>query len=204
MAKAKPISGLDPRAPTGSNARMIVRARLEEMYAWAPYVDEPYRVQELHNLRIAAKRLRYSLEIFEDYLPQACQAFVRELSQLQEELGSLHDSDVIIALLRLQGAGAVPASLRAAVGKEEDGAVPPTLLADLLDPAVAPGAEECYGLAQRLLREQGVREERYSAFHRHWRQLQARDLRHEILTILDETDSGLPGVGRERSGRTVL
>src|SRR5260370_29263193 len=74
MAKAKPLTGLDPHAPTGQNARCIARTRLEEMYSWAADVDAPYEVRGLHNLRIAAKRLRYTLEIFEDVLPPACQS----------------------------------------------------------------------------------------------------------------------------------
>src|SRR2546425_3724290 len=101
MQKAKPITGLDPHAPTGQNAPIIARTRLEEMYEWAPYVNQPYRVQELHNLRIAAKRLRYTLEIFEDALPSSCRSIADELAKLQDELGALHDSDVVIALLRL-------------------------------------------------------------------------------------------------------
>src|SRR5438270_2818502 len=101
MAKAKPIRGLDSQAPTGENAGIIARTRLDELYSWAKYVDNPYHVRELHNLRIAAKRLRYTLEIFEDVLPEACKPMVKELEQIQEELGTLHDSDVRIALLRL-------------------------------------------------------------------------------------------------------
>ncbi len=180
MAKAKPITGLDAQAPTGINARCIVKARLEEMYAWDRYVDEPNSVQALHNLRIAAKRLRYSLEVFEEFLPQACQSVVQELSQLQDELGLLHDSDVLIALLQRQNGGV------AHKGPLTTGdIVPPALLADLLDPAVAPVAEERYGLEQMLLREQLMREARFKAFHQHWQQLQARDFRHELLRILD-------------------
>src|SRR3989442_13681465 len=101
MAKARPIQGLDVHASTGKNARIIARTRLEEMYAWDRYVDSPYHIRELHNLRIAAKRLRYTLEVFEDVLPEACKPLVKELEQIQEELGALHDSDVMIALLRL-------------------------------------------------------------------------------------------------------
>ncbi len=66
MAKAKALTGLDPHAPTEQNARRIARTRLDEMNSWAANVDNPYEVQGLHNLRIAAKRLRYTLEIFED------------------------------------------------------------------------------------------------------------------------------------------
>jgi CHAD domain-containing protein len=101
MAKAKPLNRLDPNAPTGQNARCIARSRLDEMYSWAVGVDTPYEVRGLHNLRIAAKRLRYTLEIFENALPSACQLIAHELAQDQDELGALHDSDVMIALLRL-------------------------------------------------------------------------------------------------------
>src|SRR5579859_3932158 len=101
MAKAKPITGLDIQAPTGRNAALIVCTRLDELYTWSHFVDSAYAVRELHNLRIAAKRLRYTLEIFEDFLPGDCKPLVKELEQLQEELGQLHDSDVMIALLRL-------------------------------------------------------------------------------------------------------
>jgi CHAD domain-containing protein len=101
MAKAKPLNGLDTNAPTGQNARCIARTRLDEMYSWAVDVDTPYEVRGLHNLRIAAKRLRYTLELFENALPSAGQPIAHELAQVQDELGALHDSDVMIALLRL-------------------------------------------------------------------------------------------------------
>src|SRR2546429_6541319 len=82
MAKAKLLTDLDPNAPTGQNARCIARTRLDEMYSWAADVDKPYEVRGLHNLRIAAKRLRYTLEIFEDALPSACRAIAHELAQV--------------------------------------------------------------------------------------------------------------------------
>ena len=192
MAKARPVKGLNAHAPTGENARMIARVRLEELYGWDQYVDEPYRVRELHNMRIGAKRLRYTLEVFEDYLPEACTQIVKELAQLQDELGALHDSDVMIALLRLclgseDGGTAyerVLAQAKQRQGKEKY-LVQPELVADLVDPAVAPSAEERYGLEQLLSRLQHRREEQYTAFRQHWYQLRARDFRREILEILD-------------------
>lgn len=192
MAKARPVKGLDAHAPTGENARMIARVRLEELCGWDQYVDEPYRVRELHNMRIAAKRLRYTLEVFEDYLPEACAQIVKELEQLQDELGALHDSDVMIALLRLclgseDGGTAyerVLVQAKQRQGKEKY-LVRPELVADLVDPAVAPTAEERYGLEQLLSRLQQHRQEQYAAFRQHWYQLRARDFRREILEILD-------------------
>ena len=192
MAKAKPITGLDLRAPTGKNARIIARVRLEEMFNWDRYVDNPYNIRELHDLRIAAKRLRYTLEIFEEVLPEASKSIVKELTQIQDELGALHDSDVMIALLRLclgsQDSGVAYEDALVDAQKQyskKQFILPPQLVAVLLDPASAPSAEDRYGLEQMLFKQEQCREEQYSAFRQHWYQLQARDFRREILDILD-------------------
>ena len=192
MAKAKPITGLDPRAPTGKNARIIARVRLEEMYNWARYVDNPYNIRELHDLRIATKRLRYTLEIFEEVLPEASKSIVKELTQIQDELGALHDSEVMIALLRLclgsQDSGVAYEDALVDAQKQyskKQFILQPQLVAVLLDPASAPSAEERYGLEQMLVKQEQCRKEQYSAFRQHWYQLQARDFRREILDILD-------------------
>ncbi len=99
MAKARAITRIDAHATTARNAWLIAHTRLEELNQWGHYADEPQRVQELHNLRIAAKRLRYTLEIFADVLPSESGALLEEITQVQEELGALHDTDVMIALV---------------------------------------------------------------------------------------------------------
>jgi inorganic triphosphatase YgiF len=193
MAKAKPIRELDCQAATGENARIIARTRLDELYSWAKYVDIPYHVRELHDLRIAAKRLRYTLEVFEDVLPAASQAVVKELSRIQDEIGALHDSDVMIALLRLclgsQDSGMAYEEALVDTKKKYQSkkgfTLPADLVADLLEPGAAPSAEQRYGLERMLLRQQQGREKQYSDFRQHWYQLQARDFRREILDILD-------------------
>jgi CHAD domain-containing protein len=185
MAKARPIKGLNPHASTGQNARIIAKVRLEELYSWKKYVDNPYRVRELHNLRIAAKRLRYTFEVFEEVLPEASQSIVKELARIQEELGSLHDSDVMIAMLRLclgrQDSGTISDTAK----RKEKPLVQPELVNDLLKPSVAPTAEERYGLENLLHKQEQLREEHYDVFRQHWYQLQARDFRREILEILN-------------------
>jgi CHAD domain-containing protein len=192
MAKAKPITGLDPHAPTGENARIIARTRLEEMYSWSEYVDNPYYVKELHDLRIAAKRLRYTLEVFEDFLPDASKPIVEELTKIQDELGILHDSDVMIGLLRLclgsQESVPIYDQALSAAQKQQSKArsiLQPELVAIMIDAKVAPSAEERYGLEQLLRMHQQNREQQYTAFRQHWYQLQARDFRREILSILE-------------------
>lgn len=191
MAKAEPLTGLDPHASTGQNARAAARTRLDEMYNWATSVDAPYDVRGLHNLRIAAKRLRYTLEIFEDALPPASQPIANELAQIQDELGALHDADVMIALLRLcmggEDAGVAYEQALVKAGAQKSSGkllLKPALVAAVLDPAVAPSPAQRYGLEQLLLKQSQLREERYRAFRQHWYQLQARDFRRELLDCL--------------------
>jgi inorganic triphosphatase YgiF len=192
MAKARTITRLDCQETTGANARIIAMIRLEEMYRWAKYADHPYDVQGLHNLRIAAKRVRYTLEVFEDALPEACKPIVDELSQLQDELGAIHDSDVMIALLRLclasQDSGVAYEQALAHVGEHHVKGkviVPPDLVAKLVEPSTLPIDEERYGLEQLLQQRIQRREDEYNAFWQHWKQLETRDFRREILEVLD-------------------
>jgi CHAD domain-containing protein len=191
MAKAKPIVELDIHAPTETNARIIAKTRLEELYSWEQYVDNPYHVRELHNLRIAAKRLRYTLEIFGDILPSSIAPLLKEIEQIQEELGSLHDSDVMIALLRLclgaQDAGSGYEYILAHARKfqkKADFVINPDMVAFLLDSTMAPSATERHGLESLLLDLHPRRNELYTTFRQHWYALKAQDFRSRVLTTL--------------------
>ena len=161
------------------------------MYSWAADVDKPYAVLELHNLRIAAKRLCYTLEIFEDALPSLCQAIAHELARIQDELGALHDSDVMIALLRLcmggEDAGIAYEQALVKAGKQQGKGkllLQPALVATVLNPDIAPSAEQRYGLEKLLNKQVQSREEHYRAFRQHWYRLQARDFRRELQDVL--------------------
>jgi hypothetical protein len=192
MAKAKPITRLDTHAPTEINARIIAKIRLAELYTWDQYVDNPYHVRELHNLRIAAKRLRYTLEIFADVLPPTIAPLLKEVAQIQEELGALHDTDVMIALLRLclgaqdGGSGYEYALARARKARKKfDFVINPDIVASLLDPIAVPSATERQGLESLLLDLHLQRNEGYSTFHQHWYSLQTEDFRSMVLNALD-------------------
>ncbi len=152
-------------------------------------MDSPYAERGLHNLRIAAKRLRYTLEIFENTLPAECKPLVAELEQLQEELGQLHDSDVRIGLLRLGlGSQESPIDDQVFLTAQRDNKrsfLRPDLVATLLNPDVAPSARERYGLEHLLCREHEARRRQYAAYRQHWYALQQADFRRHVLEILD-------------------
>lgn len=189
MAKAEPITGLNPQASTRENARIIALTKINDLYSWQECVDQPYALTELHNMRIAAKRLRYTLEIFTDILPAACTSACKEVIQLQEELGRLHDSDVLIALLRLcltsQEKTISKQTLQNEQKKQTKSLLPPDLLPTLLDANIAPDAEQSYGLEQLLRRTEQEREKHYHEFRQHWQHLQEQDFRQYLLTTLD-------------------
>jgi CHAD domain-containing protein len=100
MAKASAHVHIRPYGAVTENARRIIRARLTEMYAWAQYAHDERRAREQHQMRIAAKRLRYTLELFREYLPERAGECIKDLRSIQDALGLLHDCDVLITILR--------------------------------------------------------------------------------------------------------
>jgi hypothetical protein len=72
---------------------------------------------------------------------------------------------------------------------QEQALVPPELVENLLDPAVAPSTDERYGLEQFLQSQEQVRKEQYAVFRQHWYALQARDFKHEILELMETSMS---------------
>ncbi len=75
-------------------------------------------IPTLHALRIAGKRLRYTLEFFREVLGPDTPALIARVTALQDHLGALHDADVAAHLVRefLAGsaAGLSPESIQAA------------------------------------------------------------------------------------------
>lgn len=100
MARARFHAHIRPQGAVGENVRRIIRARLTEMYIWAQYMRDERRAREQHQLRIAAKRLRYTLELFREFLPEQANDAIKDLKGLQDALGLLHDCDVLLAILR--------------------------------------------------------------------------------------------------------
>jgi CHAD domain-containing protein len=59
--KARNVKGLEPQGTLADNAERIVRVRLDELQSFIPEALDPDEVTALHDMRIAAKRLRYIL-----------------------------------------------------------------------------------------------------------------------------------------------
>jgi hypothetical protein len=94
--KARKVKGIDVEAPLPDAIERIIAVRLEEMCSFIPAALDPAEVEALHDMRIAAKRLRYLLELsgfcFGSYASRAA----RRVRHLQDLLGEIHDCDVML------------------------------------------------------------------------------------------------------------
>ena len=152
--KARKVKGLDRRATLSENAALIVRVRLAELQSFVPDALDLERSEVQHDMRIAAKRLRYVLEATGFCFGRAGTSARRRAKDLQDVLGEVHDADVMLprlhehrALLRSDDAEVV----RERAGNAED--LDPRLAARAPHRTTYRGLEvlEVYLLARRAL-----------------------------------------------------
>ena len=98
--KARPVKKLDPAAPLAENAARIVKVRLDELISFAPKALDRDREKAQHDMRIAAKRLRYVLEVTGFCFGRPADTARRRARDLQDILGEIHDCDVMLPRVR--------------------------------------------------------------------------------------------------------
>jgi CHAD domain-containing protein len=109
--KARRVKGLDPGGALRPNAARIIRTRLDELHGFADEALAPDASAAQHNMRIAAKRLRYVLEIVGSCIGEEAKVARDATKQLQSALGDLHDCDLMLP--KVEKIGSAAALLRA-------------------------------------------------------------------------------------------
>jgi CHAD domain-containing protein len=79
--------------------RDITLAGLRELQGLSASLYRPRKTKPLHRMRLAAKGLRYALELFTPCWNEQLRSFAKEIARLQTSLGELHDCDEWIAEL---------------------------------------------------------------------------------------------------------
>ncbi len=91
---ALPINGPEKTQKLFQTAYTQIQSRLDEFLFFEVFIFDPERINELHQMRIAAKHLRYTLEIFSE-LYSTKTDFALDISRKsQQVLGEIHDADV--------------------------------------------------------------------------------------------------------------
>jgi CHAD domain-containing protein len=100
MAKPRPIPDLNAEDSYAEAAGKIVSVRASELRENAEGVLDMGDIERVHDMRVATRRLRAALEIFEPCFPadQYKQA-LDEVKRLADALGERRDRDVAIAAL---------------------------------------------------------------------------------------------------------
>jgi CHAD domain-containing protein len=100
MAKARPISGLTAEEPFATAAAKIVAVRAREVADHSQGVLDVSDVESLHDMRVATRRLRAALEVFEPCFPgHEFESALAEVKAIAGALGERRDRDVTIAAL---------------------------------------------------------------------------------------------------------
>jgi hypothetical protein len=186
--KARKVKGLDPDGALAGNLERIVGTRLDELCSFVPKALDPAQATALHDMRIAAKRLRYILEASaEPCFGLYAQTAIKRTKDLQDLLGELHDCDVQLPRVRalqeeLRAADALEARARA--GEAPD-----------LDPTLASGTPhaECWrGLETMAIYLQARRGLLFDRFLEMWRSLERDGFRARLRYAISERPAPEP------------
>jgi CHAD domain-containing protein len=109
VAKAREIPGLSADDSYAAAAAKIVEVRAQELADHAAGVLDVGDIERVHDMRVATRRLRAALEVFEPCFPsKRLKADLGDVKELADALGERRDRDV--AIVALEGlVGKMPA-----------------------------------------------------------------------------------------------
>jgi CHAD domain-containing protein len=100
VARARQVD-VDCEAPFALAAAQVVEARSREVFEQSSGVLDLDDVERVHDMRVATRRLRAALEIFEPCFPRKpWRKALKRVKKLADALGERRDRDVEIELLQ--------------------------------------------------------------------------------------------------------
>jgi CHAD domain-containing protein len=184
--KARKVKGLDPAGTLGDNAERIVLTRLDELCGFMPAAADAEAVAQLHDMRIAAKRLRYILECTAACFGPYATTAIKHVKALQDLLGDIHDCDeqipdVAAVLEELMRTDAHTLARRHAGGED-------------LDPAAvrqAPHHSAYAGVAALLVHLRARRALLFANFLEQWADLERKGFRARLEYAVGERSGAI-------------
>ena len=101
---ANHVFGCDEQYPVKDQvlygmAKRKITKRLKRFLAFRPFVNHPEQGKQLHRMRIAGKKLRYTLESFEHLYGVQAKYFYHTVYAMQIALGEMHDAEMLTIAL---------------------------------------------------------------------------------------------------------
>ena len=143
-------------------AQRQIEERSADLLRYEPIIPDANAVEELHDARIAVKRLRYTLELFEQGIGDEAARLIQDTKGLQEVLGNLHDLDVSIEIVT--------------------GELDAQRTVTDLDPRLVASLESI------VRRDQGTRQETHRAVVESWEALMADGFRERLDRVAAKRD----------------
>jgi hypothetical protein len=179
--KARKVGKLDPKGPLDENAGRIVRMRVDELRSFAPQALDPSAAEAQHDMRIAAKRLRYVLEVTGFCFGAPAQTARRRARDLQDLLGEMHDCDVMLPRVQAEIDRLRAEDARAVLLRAAD--------ADDLDPVLvsqAPNRTAYRGLELLAVHLRARRALLFERFHHFWQAQVSKGTWAKLQRAVDE------------------
>lgn len=115
MARAREVPGFDCEESFSASAERVVAVRAAEVFAHSEGVLDMDEIEHVHDMRVATRRLRAALEVFEPCFPtKRHRKALKRVKALADALGERRDRDVAIEFLS-GFVGEAPQADRAAV-----------------------------------------------------------------------------------------
>jgi CHAD domain-containing protein len=159
------------------DARHLIDGPVSEFLTRAHVMPGEHDITGLHDLRIAAKRVRYMVQLFDKAFGSTGSSLIEQLTELQDHLGEIHNLDVLIDLTRDE----VHTLTNEAIDLAMTADSPPKSI----DQAQA-------GLLALVARTSVQRRQRYVAFVELWNTRQAQGFTDEVRALSSERTAKNP------------
>jgi CHAD domain-containing protein len=100
VARARELPGFDCEESFAGSAARVVAVRADEVFEHAGGVLDIDDIERVHDMRVATRRLRAAMEVFEPcFPPKRHRKSLRDVKELADALGGRRDRDVEIEFL---------------------------------------------------------------------------------------------------------
>jgi CHAD domain-containing protein len=114
VAKARKIEDVGPKTPYMAAIGRLIETRFDEMMLHLEGTLAGRDPEELHDMRVASRRLRAAMDVAVDCFPARFKYFHRTIKELTDVLGGVRDYDVLrVALVEYRDSR--PAAERPAI-----------------------------------------------------------------------------------------